>query len=318
VFAFLRKLPFWAHLILVVGLGFLLLFGVIFYLDNYTRHGKVTEVPDVSKKSLPEAIKILKSKGFDVTVDSTYRDSLPRLYVIKQSPEGGEKVKAGRSIYLVVNKAIVPLVDMPNLLGASVNSALHLLERSNLRLKDTLFKPDFAIGRVLQQMIGGKEIKAGTKVPYGSGVTMVIGSGLGNIVRDYPDFYGMTLRQAYDKLEELGLSRGAIVLDPGTRDSLNAIVYKQNPPRVDPYNHTVTLVRQGNAIDLFISNIQKERETDSLANIIDKTELEKATAEDKSKTPGAVKKPGDKPKPATPPKPAADKPKPEPAKKDDY
>jgi eukaryotic-like serine/threonine-protein kinase len=307
VFAFLRRLPFIVHLLIVLGLAFLIIFGFTYYLDSYTRHGKVREVPDVSKKNLKEAMGILKGKGFDVTVDSTYRDSLPPLYIIKQSPEGGEKVKAGRTIYLVVNKASVPLVDMPNLLGASVNSALHLLERANLRLKDTVFKPDFAVGRVLQQMIGDKEIKAGSKVPFGSGVTMVIGSGLGGIVSDYPDFWGMTLKDAYAKLDELGLSRGAIVVDAGTKDSLKAYVYKQNPPRIDPYNQTLTLVRQGNAIDLFVSDIQRAKENDSLFNMIDKTELQEVKEEDKKNKLVPPKKPADdndknkQPKPANKP-----------------
>jgi eukaryotic-like serine/threonine-protein kinase len=317
VLGLFKKMPFWANLLVALAIGFLLILSLTYYLDFYTRHGRVTEVPDVTRKNVNEAVKTLRAKGFKVVVDSTYRDSLPKLMVIKQAPEGGEKVKAGRTINLVVNKSSVPLVVMPNLLGASVNSALHLLDRANLRLQDTLYKPDFAVGRVLQQLLNGNDIKAGDQVPYGSKITMIIGSGLGAVIKDYPDFWGMTLKQAIARLNELGLSLGAVIPDPGTKDSLNALVWKQYPPRVDEFNHTVTVVRQGNAIDLWISPSQKERETDSLTNIIDRDALEAAKEKEKTEKGSG--------KPVTPSKPADKKPdsKPAPtpaapAKKDDY
>lgn len=315
----MKRLPFWLNLLMAIAAGFLLVVALTFYLDIYTRHGKVTEVPDITRKNANEAIKILKGKGFNVIVDSTYRDTLPPLYVIKQVPEPGEKVKQGRSIYIVVNKQSVPLVEMPNLVGASVNSALHLLERANLKLGDTLYKPDFAAGRVLKQLVNNIEIKPGAQLPYGSRVTMIIGGGLGREIYNFPDFYGMTLKQALRVLDTLGLSSGAVVSDPGTTDTLNALIWKQYPPARDPYTKQPTIVRQGNVIDFWVSKTARQREVDTLSGTVDEAtvqEAEKKSAEELRREPpkpAADKKPatspGDKPPaqkpPAAPPKPVA-------------
>lgn len=303
----MKRLPFWVNLLMAIAAGFLLVLALTFFLDAYTRHGKVTSVPDVTRKNAKEAITLLKAKGFKVIVDSTYRDSLPPLFVIKQVPGPGEKVKHGRSIYIVVNKESVPLIEMPNLMGASINSALHLLERANLKLGDTLYKPDFAAGRVLKQMIGNVEVKPGEQIPYGTKITMIIGGGLGREIYNYPDFYGMTLKQALRVLDTMGLSVGAIVPDPGTRDTLNALIWKQYPPAIDPFTKSSTILRQGNVVDLFVSSIAREREVDTLSGTIDESAVNevrnKAIKDEKNapKKPKPEKTDDKKPKPANPP-----------------
>jgi eukaryotic-like serine/threonine-protein kinase len=300
----MKKLPFWLNIIIALLLAFLLLIGLIYFLDTYTRHGKETEVPTVAKKNLKEALKILKDKGFDVDVDSTYRDSLPPLYVIKQFPEGGQKVKAGRTIQLIVNKAVPPVVAMPPLLGVSVSSALQYLERSNLKLGDTIFKPDFAIGKILKQQVNGKDIAAGTLLPFGTKVTLVIGSGTGRVIYNYPDFYGMRLKQALSILDTLGLSVGAIVVDRGTKDSLNALIYKQSPPHIDPYTQSTSLIKQGNVVEFWVSDIARPREVDTIANIVDGEQLDQMKEDDKNNIPLEENPDGDKkPKPKKPAKP---------------
>lgn len=298
----MKRFPFWVNLLMAIAAGFLLVLALTFFLDAYTRHGKVTSVPDVTRKNAKEAIALLKGQGFKVIVDSTYRDSLPPLFVIKQVPGGGEKVKRGRTIYIVVNKESVPLIEMPNLMGASINSALHLLERANLKLGDTLYKPDFAAGRVLKQQIGNIEVKPGTMIPYGTKITMIIGGGLGREIFNYPDFYGMTLKQALRVLDTMGLSVGAVVPDPGTRDTMNALIWKQYPPAIDPFTKTPTILRQGNVVDLFVSSTAREREVDTLSGTVNESEIDEARSKAVKDEKNAPKKPkpDEKPKPAKP------------------
>ncbi len=307
----MKRLPFWVNLLIALAAGFLLIVALTFFLDSYTRHGKVTQVPDVSRKNAKQAIKTLKDKGFKVIVDSTYRDSLPPLFVIKQVPGGGEYVKQGRTIYLVVNKESIPLIEMPNLVGASINGALHLLERANLKLGDTLYKPDFAAGRILKQMANNADIKPGTMIPYGTKITMIIGGGLGRELYNFPDFYGMTLKQALATLDTLGLSVGAIVPDPGTKDTMNPkqLVWKQYPPAIDPFTKQRTILRQGNVVDFWVSNVARQREVDTLSSTIDESLVEDAQKKAVQEEKNAPKKPKTT-KPAA--KPAADKPAPKP------
>ncbi len=277
----MKRIPFWLSLIIIPVLGMLIILGCIYGLDSYTSHNNETEVPEVSKKKLQEAIKILEAKGFDVLVDSTYRDTLPPFYVIKQFPESGEMVKSGRTIQLIVNKGTAPTVEMPSLLGlSSISRAMEYLERSYLKLEDTIYKPDFANGRILQQMVNGKDVKPGTLLPYGTKVTLVIGSGLGREIYNYPDFYGMTLGQAYKLLDTLGLSRGAIVVDKGTKDSLKAYIYRQNPPAIEPFTNQPTLILQGNVVEFWVSDIRKARVIDTTEKFILDSALNNAKQED--------------------------------------
>ena len=60
----MKKLPLWLHIIIALVAAFLIVLGFIFFLDTYTRHGKETEVPQVTKKNLKDAIKELESRGF--------------------------------------------------------------------------------------------------------------------------------------------------------------------------------------------------------------------------------------------------------------
>ena len=319
----MRKLPFLLHLIIALALGLLVILGTIYLLDTYTNHAQTTEVPTVATKNLTEANRILDNKGFEVVVDSTYIDSLPKLYVIKQYPEAGQMVKTGRTIQLIVNKAAPPTVTMPGLLGVSLTNAIQYLYRSNLRLGDTLYKPDFAVGKILQQQINGVDIKPGTLVPFGTKVTLIMGSGTGGQVYNYPDFYGMTLREAYKKLDTLGLSRGAIVVDNGTKDSMSAYIYKQSPPAIDPDSKQPTVILQGNVVEFWVSAIRKPAEVDTVAIYTDSATLQEAKIEERKNQLNAAKEAKEnttttkpkrrapRPKKATPeaaPKPAAIKP----------
>ncbi len=63
--------------------------------------------------------------------------------VIKQIPEADEVVKENRTVYLVVNRAVPPVVEMPNLIGYSFRNAEMVLKNMDLRIGDTTFKARF-------------------------------------------------------------------------------------------------------------------------------------------------------------------------------
>jgi eukaryotic-like serine/threonine-protein kinase len=315
VFKFIKKLHVVFHLLIALVLGFGLVVATTFLLDLYTAHGKTASVPNVTKKKLPDAIKQLESEGFKVIVDSVFKDSLPPLYILEQIPEAGAAVKKGRTVILVVNQTTAPLVKMPSLVGNSLYIALSKLERTGLRLGDTLKRPDFAMGRILKQLYNGKEIGPDQPIPMGSKITLIMGSGLGDLIQNYPDLYGMTLKQALAVLDTLYLSAGFVNLDKGSKDSLNAIVYKQFPPVIDPYSGLPqTGVRQGNVVDLWISNIPRPREVDTSVIKVTKgyidgqdsllSEKEKRAARAKREKQQKPENPAEEaPKPPTTPKP---------------
>ncbi|WP_205510845.1 PASTA domain-containing protein [Longitalea arenae] len=240
--------PLWVHIL--TGIGIVILLVVVFLqsLHWITRHDKTLTIPAVTGKSLAEARQILESKGFEVELqDSIYNDTARPLSVLRQFPEAEAVVKVNRTVYLTVNKAIAPLVEMPNLEGLSFRSAEISMNQYSLKLKDTVYRADFAKNSVLEQQYNGERIKAGTKIPQGSEITLVLGSGLGQEDFSVPDLVGLTYNDAKVLLESNGLNVGTVIpnIDP------NAFVGRQSPEYMTP-DGRVNRIRQGQSVDLWL------------------------------------------------------------------
>ena len=262
MFRFLTSKPLWINIL--AGFVFLVVLLLLFLgsLDIVTHHGKTMKIPAVIGQSIEQAKKTLESQGFEVQIqDSIYNDTVPPLQVIKQFPEADNLVKVNRTVYLTINRAVAPEIDMPNLLSMTFRNAEMVLRRYGLKLGDTLFKPDFARNSVLDQEYKGESIKPGTKIQQGSEITLILGNGVGTefVV---PDLFGLTYRDARMAINEAGLIVGSVVPDGDVKDTLGAFVYRQNPDRFD-YAKQLNHIRQGQIIDVWLSALKKDRIVDS-------------------------------------------------------
>lgn len=257
MFKFLTNRPLWVNIVSAILLALLILFLFLQLLGGLTKHGQYLTIPSVIGKPTSQAIKFLESKGFEVIIqDSTYVDSARMGIVLKQLPDPSSTVKINRTVFLTVNRVTLPLVEMPLLKGKSLSYASMILAHSHLKLGDTTFKPDFARGSVLEQNYNGAAMEAGTKVPWGSSIDLVIAGGLNDERFLVPSLVGLTFSEAKVLLEESGIILGAVVIDPGTRDTAAAFVYKQNPPRFTEDKSPVYM-QSGQLIDLWISREMK-------------------------------------------------------------
>lgn len=253
MFKFITNKPFWVNLLVAVVLGLLLIILILQLLGFITNHGKFLTVPSVLNKTTSEAVKYLEEKGFDVEIiDSVYTDTAKKGIVLKQFPDPDSRVKINRTILLTVNRVTLPLVDMPALEGKSLNFALYILKRSHLVLGDTIFRPDFMRGSVLEQVYHGDKIQPGSKIPWGSAVDLVIGSGLNEQPILVPDLTGMTYQEAQILLQQNGILTGAVVADEGITDTAAAFIWKQSPPTLNEVNEPV-YIQPGQLMDIWIS-----------------------------------------------------------------
>ena len=243
-----------------IVLVFLIIFLFLQSLSWITNHGAYLKVPSVKGKNVDQAIKLLEEKGFDVVIqDSVYFDSLPKFTVIRQLPDPDATVKSNRTVYLTINRAIPTPVDMPKLEGLSLRYALDRLERFHLKLGDTVYKPDFMKGSVLEQQFNGVRINPGTKVPWGSRITLVIGGGLEVEPMKVPDLFGLTFSEAKQQLETMGITLSGIIA-PGVRDTASAFVYKQNPETHD-FDHKPQFIQPGQIMDIWLSPTPLNRDS---------------------------------------------------------
>jgi len=262
---FITHRPLWvniaAGIILAVGIFAIFLLS----LNWMTHHGRSTTVPNVAGKKYEEARKILKKAGFDVEIqDSIYADTLKPLSVIKQIPDADEEVKSNRTVYLIISRAVPPVVEMPNLVGYSFRNAELVLKNMDLKIGDTTSKPDFAKNAVLEQLYNGTTITPGTKIRKGSVISLVLGDGVGNREFTVPVITRMQFCKVKRILEESGIVIGAIITDADVTDTCNAWIYKQNPERFNEekqLNH----IRTGQTIDVWLQ-LKEPARKDSVDN----------------------------------------------------
>ncbi|MBA4198548.1 MAG: penicillin-binding protein [Chitinophaga sp.] len=265
MFKFITSKPLWVNILAGIVIAILLILIFFGLLSSITGHGKYQKVPSVLAQNIDAAKLTLMNAGFTVEVtDSVYDMSVGALSVVRQSPEADALVKAGRKIFLTINRAVPPQVEMPNLVGFSYRSAEMYLVTLGLKVGDTSYRPDIARNAVLEQLYNNQPIKAGAKLPLGSTISFVLGSGEGSGELLVPDLVGLTYEQAKGQLQTLNINIGSVVLVNGVTDSANAFIVKQNPPvYIETENNTKTLnkIKPGQLIDLYLSTVAPVKDT---------------------------------------------------------
>ena len=257
MFKFLTSKPLWVNVVAGIVLLLLLLLLFLGSLALLTQHGKTMKIPSVTGMTYSEAKKTLESQGFDVQIqDSLYNDTMRPSQVVKQFPEADNLVKVNRTIYLTINQSQAPVIQMPNLVSMTFRNADAVLRQYGLKLKDTVFKTDYARNSVLDQQLNGETIKPGTPIQQGSGITLVLGTGIGPgqgfIV---PDLTGLTYLQAKGRLDSMGLIFGVVIRDQAVRDTAESYIYRQEPKQFNDEGQ-LNRIRPGQAIDIWLG-IQK-------------------------------------------------------------
>ncbi|CAN5173098.1 hypothetical protein BH09BAC2_BH09BAC2_23700 [soil metagenome] len=253
MFKYILKQPFWVNMIIAVALIFIILFIFLSSLSWFTNHGAYLQVPAVKGRNVSDAVKLLEAKGFEVViVDSVFTDSVPKYSVIKQLPEPNATVKVNRTVFLTINRATPPDVDMPKLEGLSLRFAKDILLRNHLQLGDTTNRPDFMRGSVLEQIYNNERISAGTKIPWSSKIDLVIGSGLQETRIAVPDLVGLTFAEAKAIIDVKGITLASVIPMEDITDKENAFVYKQNPTTTDQ-DGNVLFIQGGQTMDVWLT-----------------------------------------------------------------
>ncbi len=212
-----------AGLILVV-----VIWALFSWMNSFTRHEEFVNVPDfVGKKSVSLEEFSGDSIRFTI-VDSLWDPNQPKGVVHAQDPAPGTQVKQGRMVYLYTTAVVPPTITMPKLEDLSQRQAQYICEGYGLK---AVFKEvdDPHRGAVVEQLYNGKRIEPGTPIEKGQTIVLKIGKGDESTADvSIPNLVGLTFRQARGKLIDMQLE-WLVVPDAGIKDTLNAIVYDQNP-----------------------------------------------------------------------------------------
>lgn len=235
------------HLIIIITIVVLLVLGFFYlYLPKATNKGETLTVPNLEGVPLQQVDEFLTKRNlrYEVTADSSYSSVHPPLTILKQDPRAGSKVKENRKVYISVNAANPPKVNMPKLKDGSVKNAMMVLESLGLILGEIEYVPDLAQNAVLKQLYNGKEIPEGAPVPKGARIDLVVGDGLGNQVFSVPDVIGMDVEDAEVIIKGSGLKIGTLI-NESQEDQPSGTVIRQLPA-------AGTNIRIGEVIDLWV------------------------------------------------------------------
>lgn len=231
-----------AIIVLLVVIVLVLFFYV--YLPSTTNHGETVTVPDLEGIHLDDIDEFLTKRNlrYEILKDSGYTAEYAPFTILNQHPAPGSKVKESRKVFLTLNALNPPKVKMPNLVDGSVKNAQLVLQSYGLERGNIKYVPDLAQNAVLEQNYEGKSIEAGTFIPKGSKIDLVVGDGLGNTVLEVPDVNGMDLEEAEFIIVGSGLKLGSILFQDAQQAGKDArevldnavpgeryVVVKQNP-----------------------------------------------------------------------------------------
>lgn len=253
LFNFLISKLFLKNVVLAIVLLFVLVWGVLKWLDTYTHHQEVVEVPDFTGIKIANLDDFIKDKRLNyVIIDSVFDPKAPKGIVIRQEPEKKVNVKENRTIYLYVTTLLPPLIELPKLRDKSLRQAASILQTYGLKLGRLRFVPDQCSNCVLYQTVKGKKVEPGTSIPKGTVIDLVVGKGLSDVKVPVPNLIGLTWMQASDKLAESSLNEGAVKFEQPA-DTLRAKIYRQLPNAGNEAQ-----VNMGASIDLFFTNKKEQ------------------------------------------------------------
>lgn len=250
--AFLKSKQILIHLLLVLGLFGLLVYLTLLFLHVYTHHGESMGVPDFKGLTENEVEIVTKQSKLRYNIiDSVFMpDALPGT-IIAQQPSVGYQVKQGRTIYLTILAISPEKVMVPTIVDVSLREAESRLESAGLRLGQVVYRPSEFFKLVLDAKYMGKFLPDDTILVKGSVIDLVVGKGLSNEKTLVPELFGLHIDEAKQMLYDVSLNIGALVYDVSfvtAEDSLNAIIWKQNPIRMKTEN-----VELGSSVDLWLT-----------------------------------------------------------------
>lgn len=229
-------------------LTFLSLFYFYIFLPNTTNHGETITIPNLEGMQLESLDDFLSGHDLRYEVnDSSYSEDFPPLSVLQQFPKAGAKVKENRKIYVTINRVTPPTVPLPELVDRSRINAEVVLKSNELRRGHIILEPSPFLNLVKEMRYMGKAVEAGTRVPKGAVIDLVVGDGNGRSDFRIGSLIGDTYETALFKLQGWNLHLGNIEIPPGVDTTgITPVVYKQYPDVNE-------LVRVGDPVDLWLA-----------------------------------------------------------------
>ena len=248
---FLTSWKFIANVLGIILFWIILIWASLRYFKSYTHHEESIEVPSLLMNNINDVPDLMAGKDLKYEIiDSVYNPNLVEGTIVYQDPmptdSSGLKVKSERTINLRISKQ-TRLVDIPNVVSKSRRFAEASLVARGLRTKTIFVPSNEDQGSVIEQKVNGKPVVSGMRVPINTLIELIVGEKTGSDLTLVPQFYGLTIKEAENRLaNDSSLRLFSVCSDCLTKeDSLSARISSQTPVAGDsskvPSGSTITV-----------------------------------------------------------------------------
>lgn len=228
-----RKRRWWPWIVVLAIL--LLAGGAVFAFQQWINVPTVS-VPNVRGESLTHARSRMSRLGLKVAITGhSPSKTLPKDYVISESPSAGSQVKAGQTVDVLVSSGPTT-VSVPNLIRQDIFQVKQELSTLGLKVRIRHMTSQSPKGLVLRQ-----SPSASTSVPQGRTVTVWVSNGPSHSSATMPNLVGLTVSEAASELIGMNLSVGTPTNQSSTEPT-NTIIDQSPAPYSSVTGSSVNVV----------------------------------------------------------------------------
>jgi len=201
-----RKLAFRLLLPLLI---LVILVGILdqIIMPAVTRQGSEFELPNLTNQKVVDIDQKLEDLNLAYEVaGQEFAPGKEKGLIIRQYPIAGTRVKPGRIIKLIVCRG-QRMVNIPQVSGKSVRQAILDLETAGLTVGEIAWAFSDTIP---EKVVVFSYPSAGTEIPSGSPVNLMVNRGRATDFTFMPKVIGMQLEDARKLIEEKGLKVGKL------------------------------------------------------------------------------------------------------------
>ena len=244
---------------------FLFLFKCGF--PSYTRHGEEIETPDIVNLSAKEAAGLMKTRKLRLVItDSLYEPNKVSGVILDQNPKAGDKVKPNRTIYVTVNTATPPLVNLyyKQVIGRPLSFVERKFKSIDVKLGKLKYIPGKGENTIAKAFIDDKllfmEANPAKKevpptlpqrIPRGTTIDLHLYQGEDAELKMIPKVQCLTYQAALFVIKGSSYHLGNVSLDNSVSDTTAAYVWRQSPP-------PASRASMGSGIDIWLTKDQPE------------------------------------------------------------
>ncbi len=199
-----------------------IILGIILFVLVNAFNVEEVKVPELSSKTMEEAIEVLQSYKLDYRLERQNSSSVPIDHVIKQDPVAGTMLKEGQEVVLYISDG-VKQVKLPDVTSQYEVEGIQTLENMGFVVNEVerKYNEDYEKGLIYEQSPA-----PGTLLKEGAEIKLYVSQGKDSVVLD--DLLGKTIDAAKEILLSEGLVLGSIKEEISDKYEKN-IVISQDP-----------------------------------------------------------------------------------------